>query len=351
MADEWQAAAETGNVQMLKTLFKMGTLDQKALKVQAACVAAANQGQAEAVEAFLDWGVPITCQDKEGKRLFHACIRKGLASPVEKLIEKRADPAQLDIDGSVPVHLAVKNKHLPVVKALLRGGVTVPPGLEMPGLAAVVTEVQIEKGTEELRKLADVEVEMADIKKAEEEVSKQMAEQLRLLKLKEDAKAAKVLVELERQRALEEQAAREAQQAEAAVLDKQENLKMQMQAAELDHSKHVKDFNQVQAELEDAKAADAQMVTEIAEKKKEFLQEKAKLDEIEKARAEREAHAKEVQAELKELQNLVEAEKKKNAGLEEQLKAAEADLRGWQADRKKAAELTAQAHKLLGLKA
>ncbi|CAJ1379715.1 unnamed protein product [Effrenium voratum] len=117
------------------------------------------------------------------------------------------------------ISLAIKNKFRGAVKELLMGGASVPTNAEMPGLAAVVMEAQLEQCANEIRPLADTEVDPAELVEAEKVVLEGMKEHQRLIKLSEDSRASKVLVDLEA-RIVEAQAkVEETQQGTAELLD------------------------------------------------------------------------------------------------------------------------------------
>ncbi|CAE7342044.1 unnamed protein product, partial [Symbiodinium pilosum] len=185
MADELGDAARSGNVQKVK--------------VQNACVGAALAKEAECVAAFLEAGAPLTCSDKEGRRLLPACCRSNLAESIALLVSLRADVSKPDGDGSLPMSLAIQNKSMSCVKELLRGGAQPPANADMPGLANLMLEVQFEQCEQEIRPLANEQVDPAQLIEAERVVLEGMEDHKRLIKRHEDTRAAKSLAELERQ--------------------------------------------------------------------------------------------------------------------------------------------------------
>eukprot|EP00441_Pelagodinium_beii_P040085 CAMPEP_0197628078 /NCGR_PEP_ID=MMETSP1338-20131121/6496_1 /TAXON_ID=43686 ORGANISM="Pelagodinium beii, Strain RCC1491" /NCGR_SAMPLE_ID=MMETSP1338 /ASSEMBLY_ACC=CAM_ASM_000754 /LENGTH=357 /DNA_ID=CAMNT_0043198965 /DNA_START=78 /DNA_END=1151 /DNA_ORIENTATION=- len=346
--DDWAVGAEQGDMQKLNGLFLHGGLDGKHHKVQNAAVVAAYAAKEEAVMAFLEFGVPVDCADKDGKRLLHACCRTGLAKPIEKMIDGRADVNKIDHDKSNALGLALKAKHLGCIKEFLKAGMELPPGNDtIPGLAAVYKEAAVERQTKQLRTLVDTEVDPAEINKAEAQVWESMKAHLTLLKLDTDARAAKVLVELERKADEEQKVALEAQEMEEQMKNKLKNRKIEIAAQETALAKVVKELEEVQDLLKDAKAEDAKLAAELSERRGYLNEEMDEYRAIEKERLRREMYAEKVQLEVKEFEKEVEAARTRNEELNFDLTDAKSELRSWLADKEAAAQLTAQAHALM----
>eukprot|EP00913_Durusdinium_trenchii_P010954 g10281.t1 len=131
----------------LKDFFKKG-MDATSTRVQHACVMAAANKQETSVGVFLERGVPLTCSDREGKKLIHTCVRNDMPKSIALLVTMKADFRQC-------------------IKELLIGGASVPHNAEMPGLANIVLEVQLQQCANEIRPLAKSEVKNAEILEAE----------------------------------------------------------------------------------------------------------------------------------------------------------------------------------------
>jgi len=348
MADEWVLAAESGNMPMLEQLFQTGGLDNRNWKVQHAAVCAANAEKENAVIAFLEWGVQPSCQDKDSKRLLHACCRKGLDTAVAVLVEKRVDVNMLDWDKSNALGVALKLKQLGCIKELLKTGLELPPGHDtIPGLSAIVKEVQTERQTKQLRTLVDTEVDPTEIAKAEAQVWESMQTHLHLLKLDQDAKAAKVLVQLERKADEEQKLAAEAKNKEARMRDMLKDRKVEVAAQDTALSKVVKELTEVQDSLAVAQEEDAKVAAELSEKKKQLKEEKDMFDAIDKEQLAREKYAADVLQEVVLFEAQVEAARVRNEELGGELTDAKSELRSWLADKEAAAQLTAKAHALM----
>eukprot|EP00930_Biecheleria_cincta_P056313 TRINITY_DN42459_c0_g1_i1.p1 TRINITY_DN42459_c0_g1~~TRINITY_DN42459_c0_g1_i1.p1 ORF type:complete len:354 (+),score=96.75 TRINITY_DN42459_c0_g1_i1:63-1124(+) len=350
MADEWMEASEQGNVLKLQALFKSGTQDRNSAKVANCVVAAAYANRGDAVVAYLEWGVNPNTADKFNRRLLHSCCRQGLAGATAACLEKKADVTACDFDRGTPMGLALKaSKDLPTVRELLRVGVEIPPGpgTDLPGLATVMHEVRMEIAAKGLRALAGSSVDPKELSEAEEQVWASMKEHMRLIKMKEDCQAARVLVDLEQKAAEEQKAALEAQRLESKIKDQLTETKVSLQAAETAVFKSRKDLDKIKADLEEQKQADEKMREDLDQKKRELREISGEANALEKARLDAEQYAKDVLAEQARLVKEVEDQKVRNADLEIQLQTAREELQGWMADKERAAKLSAKAHRLM----
>ncbi|CAJ1329089.1 unnamed protein product [Effrenium voratum] len=267
MADELVEAAQKGNVEKLKAFFKKG-ISADSTRAMHACVMAARERQEDAVRVFLENGVPLTCSDREGKRLLHTCARNDCAETIKLMVSMRADVTKPDSDGAMAISLAIKNKFRGAVKELLMGGASVPTNAEMPGLAAVVMEAQLEQCANEIRPLADTEVDPAELVEAEKVVLEGMKEHQRLIKLSEDSRASKVLVDLEA-RIVEAQAkVEETQQGTAELLDELSQRKIDVRNAEQELSKLRKETSAVLETLNQTKEEDSKLTIDLEESHK-----------------------------------------------------------------------------------
>lgn len=350
MADEWMEASEQGNVLKLEALFKSGTQDRNSAKVANCIVAAAYANKGDAVVAYLQWGVNPNSADKFSRKLLHSCCRQGLAGATAACLEKKADLTTFDYDRGTPIGLALKtSKDLATVKELLKLGVEIPsgPGNDLPGLAAAMQEVRIEIAAKEMRALAGNTVDPKELSEAEEKVWASMKEHMRLIKMREDCQAARVLVDLEAQAVEEQKAALEAQRLEAKLKEKLTEKKVEMQAAEVALFKSRKDLEKIKTDLQEVQESDAKMNEDLAEKKRELKEVSAEANALQKARTDAEQNAKDVLAEQARLEQEVKDEETKNADLNTEIQSARAELEGWMADKERAAKLSAKAHKLM----
>mmetsp|Transcript_8299 Transcript_8299/g.15472 ORF Transcript_8299/g.15472 Transcript_8299/m.15472 type:complete len:360 (-) Transcript_8299:46-1125(-) len=350
--DELTIAAETGNLQKLQRLFGGGVYEATSRKAQSACLSAANAKQAQAVIAFLQWGISPNIEDNDKNRLLFVCMRRGLDTAVTMLIEKGVDLKRPDTEGNLPMAVAIKSKNIPIIKELLRAGVDVPHGqLDAPGLAAAAHEVKVEQSATSLRANAGQTIDLAEVAKVEKEVWSNMKEHMRLLRIKEEGKAGSVLVELERKTAAEKTAAEAATAREAQLAIELKDQKVLVAAAESELHKVAKELGQVEATLADAKIIDLKVQAELAEQHQKLQKEQAVVDAFQKARLEAEAHSAKAFADLKAIEAEVAEARIQHDQVDVELNDAREDLEGWLRDKDAAAALTAQAHRLLGLSA
>lgn len=346
MADELVEAAHLGNVEKLKDFFKKG-MDATSTRVQHACVMAAANKQESAVQVFLERGVPLTCSDREGKKLIHTCVRNDMPKSIALLVTMKADVTKPDSDGALPISLAIKNKFRQCIKELLIGGASVPHNAEMPGLANIVLEVQLQQCANEIRPLAKSEVKNAEILEAERAVLDGMKEHKRLLKLNEDSRAAKSLVELEEPLDSATDALGEAQQTSAALVEELSQRRIEVRNAETELSKLRKEMSSVLDNFNELKEEDAKLKVEIEESNRQLKEYTAERDALMAAQLEREQLAGKVQQELTELENQIQEALQHNAKLQEELPFVRQELASKLRDKEEAKKLTEKAHQLV----
>ncbi|MGH9863269.1 MAG: ankyrin repeat domain-containing protein [Candidatus Acidiferrales bacterium] len=120
-----EAAAKTGNVEMLKFLVEAGVqIHSRVL------IAAAAEGRSGVVQALLDSGVPVDGTRGFGEHTTALChaAENGHLEVVKILLQKGADPNGGEEGvrwGQQPLVAAVENGHIEVVRALLEGGADV----------------------------------------------------------------------------------------------------------------------------------------------------------------------------------------------------------------------------------
>ncbi|CAE7567138.1 Lamb2 [Symbiodinium sp. CCMP2456] len=346
MAEDLGEAAKSGNVPKVKALLKK-CQDFESAKVQNACVGAAIAQQAECVQAFLEAGAPLTCSDKEGRRLLPACCRSNLAESIALMVSLRADVSKPDGDGSLPMSLAIQNKSMSCVKELLRGGAQPPANADMPGLANLMLEVQFEQCEAEIRPLATAEVDPAELLEAERVVLEGMEDHKRLIKLHEDTRASKSLAEVERQIA-DAQAKLEATKASSVeYVESMNQKKIAIRNAEAELHKLHKEIHSVQDTYTKLKEEDAKLKQELITSHEILKEAQAERDALEAARLEREQLTGKVQEELQELEKLIEEQTQQNAGYQHELLAAREDLESKMRDKEEAKLLTEKAHQLV----
>ncbi|CAE6962902.1 unnamed protein product [Symbiodinium natans] len=346
MADELGEAAKAGNVPKVKALLKKSA-DLESAKVQNACVSAALEKQAECVQAFLEAGAPLTCSDREGRRLLPACCRSNLAESIALMVSLRADVSKPDGDGSLPMSLAIKNKSMSCVKELLRGGAQPPANADLPGLANLMLEVQFEQCEAEIRPLANEEVDPAQLIEAERVVLEGMEDHKRWIKRHEDIRASKSLSAVENQIA-DAQAQLDATKASSVEFVEAMNLKkIAMRDAEAELHKLKKEIDSVRQNYTQLKQDDAKLKEELIASNEMFKQAQAERDALEAARLEREQLSGKVQEELLELERLIEEQTQENANYQQELLAARDDLESKMRDKEEAKLLTEKAHQLV----
>ena len=346
MTDELVEAAQHGNVEKLKVFFKKG-MDAATTKVQHACVVAAQAKQEEAVRIFLEGGVPTSCSDREGRKLIHTCARNDLSKTIKLMVSMKADVTKPDGDGALPISLAIKNKFKDCVKELLMGGATVPANAEMPGLASIVMEVQLEQCGNEIRPLAGCEVESQQIFDAERSVLEGMKEHKRLLKLQEDSRAAKNLVDFDGRIEEAENALSDAQKVSAGLIEELSMRKIDVRNAESELSKLRKELSTVLETFNDTKEEDEKLKVELDENCRQLKQLTKERDELLAAQLEREQQAQKVQQELAELEQQIQDALAHNAKLQEELPFVRAELDSKMRDKEEAKKLTEKAHELV----
>mmetsp|Transcript_22081 Transcript_22081/g.41625 ORF Transcript_22081/g.41625 Transcript_22081/m.41625 type:complete len:351 (-) Transcript_22081:84-1136(-) len=347
MAEDLGEAARAGNVAKVKALLKKPGVDFESAKVQNACVGAALAQQAEVVQAFLEAGAPLTCSDKEGRRLVPACCRSSLAESIALLVSLRADVSKPDGDGSLPMSLAIKNKSPSCVKELLRGGAVPPANADMPGLANLMLEVQFEQCEAEIRPLAGEEVDPQQLVEAERVVLEGMEDHKRLVKRHEDIRAAKKLAEVEKKIVAAEEQLAASQAASVEFVEAMNLKKIGIRNAEADLHKLEKEIDSVQMNYVQLKEDDAKLKEELISSQQMLKEAQALRDELEAAKLEREQLSGKVQGELQELEKLIEEQTQENARLTQELLGAREDLEGKMRDKEEAKLLTEKAHQLV----
>ena len=123
-------AAGRGHIQTVKYLINYrdknnDSVEQKE-KNDALLIAAAN-GHVYTVKELIRLGANVMAVGEHQQTLWHSAAQNGHANVINDVdnINKNADLNAANADGATPLHLAVKNNHMPVIKALIQKGVNV----------------------------------------------------------------------------------------------------------------------------------------------------------------------------------------------------------------------------------
>eukprot|EP00928_Gymnodinium_smaydae_P053197 TRINITY_DN3723_c1_g1_i1.p1 TRINITY_DN3723_c1_g1~~TRINITY_DN3723_c1_g1_i1.p1 ORF type:complete len:353 (+),score=123.54 TRINITY_DN3723_c1_g1_i1:94-1152(+) len=342
-------AALRGAHDEVKSYLKKGMLQPTSNMCAQALFVAAQSGFEACVRELVNFGVAGHAE-VDGTTALHVSCDIGCASVVKLLMAAKAE-SQSDKDGYSPMQMALKKKppHLNAARELLRAGVKLGPHDEAIGLGNVVREVQLEKLTEELRaRAAAITIDAEDIARIDSEAWTAQKEHMRLLELREYQKAGIVLVDIEKRLREESEAAREAETMEKELSSELVDQRVKFQTLTQDLVTIVKEY-------EDVKVAHAEMREETDRIASEFGDRRAELRAAQKEKIEcderrRGAEDQRDAAKLRntELEGDLEKAQKARERLQSEVATARADLNEWMRDRERAAQLTAQAHKILG---
>jgi len=349
MADELAQTARLGDMHKLARLLRSGKFDPQTRRAEEAVVAAVEAGQLEALRALLDWGAPPASVERSSDtHAFLVAAGKGELNMVQLMCAKKADPNDTDLNGKTAMEEAITGHHFEIVKELMHHGVEAPEQSSVPGLGAAIFEAKLDIMTQQMRHFAKIQVDNNDILAMEDKVWIAMREHMRLLQLREEQGAGTMLVKIEWQARSEEA---EAKIAESKL--KQLNVDLRLQRVELEQQKsHAAQLREkvevVRVEYEGLDAEDKKVIREIEARQAELAEAEQTLEATTEANQKQEGSNDELFAEIKDLEEEIAAARMKKEYLTDQLQAAEDELSGWLRDKEAAAELTAQAHKLLG---
>jgi len=347
--DEVVVCAKRGDIDGLQAAMKRPGTRPQGKACEVALVFAADNNQVNAVKLLLAAGVSAKATDENQRTGLHAAAQKGFADVARMLVKKGADFKALDSDGRKALDAAISQKHLAVIKVLLRAGDKLKPDQTCKGLDAVKKEVQLEFLLNDLKAYASPTDFATELSEADSAVWEAQKAQMRLCEAKEEQKAGHTVVQLESSLEAEMELYEQMKNSEDSVQKELKDLRVSVQTVESDHGLLKSKLEA--AEVAAKEAAEIQAEGEI--EYKALLAELKKL-ESEKEEADGEIAAKEserdnAQSIAQELKEEANAMKLRNKDLSEQLKSESAQLRGWERDKEAAAELTAQAHAILGV--
>jgi len=348
--DEFAVAAFDGDLERLREVIKTKEFKPINQRAKLGLVSAAEGGQLDAVQLLLDWGVPVESGDVSGRRAFYTACKGGSHQVVREMIKRGVDLTEMDADDKMkPLDVAVKEGHLPVCKALLKAGAKLKDDQSCKGLAAVVAEVKQEVLVDELKAFAETAPDVTEgILEADAAVWELQQNHMRLLRTREEVKAAAAIIELEKTLDFESVAYSDVKKSEDALSREVGELRISLLSSETAYSQlrqlvDSAEFTCQQAVHEEAEA-DVAYKAELAV----WTHTKSERDECDKANAEKELQQQEYVVVIKRLQEEVSQMHSENKTVAELLKAESAELRGWERDKEAAAAFTAQAHSLLG---
>lgn len=345
----WATAAESGDVEKLKTYISKGGAKVQTSKAQEAMVAAALFGQVEALQVLLDYKTSPDCKDSLGRNPLHTAATEGHHKAVALLVNARANIELRNADGATAMAAAIRAKRMLCCKELLKGGATLPAGEIAAGLAAVIKEVQLEKISAELIEFSEQpEVRVEAIQEVEPKVWEYQREHMALLKLREEQRAGKQLISFAEREKLQLEAAERSKLEQDAHDKFIREKRVELQSLRGQLVVVVKDLQAVTSTEMEMQAQDERLRAEIQERQDELSVAESRVIASDEASKGERARLDLAEARWKVLEGEIAQKRAYNEMEEEELKAAQKELEGWQRDREAAAKLTAQAHKLLG---
>lgn len=351
---DWTAVAESGNAQKMK-LFTQSEgewVPTDAIPQAVACKAAVKN-QEETLKVLLDWGVPVSAKDKApgGQTLLHVAAGAGAVDSVRLLIKRKVDVNATDGMMKTAMHMALKGNHLAVMKELLLAGVTVPLGQkELPaGAHRVIKEVQLEKQMQEIKGFSTAEKGLPDkLVEAEKQVWKGMRAHMQLLERQEEIRAARLVQDFDEKMRVAQSDALEASKIEASLTQELKDLKVLVQAEQMKQNQVVAEIQKMQSEEGQKNNVEEELATDVADKQAELKQLlsvlQAEQEALAKAEAERDVHV----AECDGRNEVIEAGRLEHKELANELAESRKELAGLRKDRRRLAELQAEAADLHG---
>lgn len=351
---DWTAAAESGNAQKMK-LFTQSEgewVPTDAIPQAVACKAAVKN-QEETLKVLLDWGVPVSAKDKApgGQTLLHVAAGTGAVDSVRLLIKRKVDVNATDGMMKTAMHMALKGNHLAVMKELLLAGATVPLGQkELPaGAHNVIKEVQLEKQMQEIKGFSTAEKGLSDkLVEAEKQVWKGMRAHMQLLERQEEIRVAKVVQDFDERMRVAQSDSLEASKIEVSLTQELKDLKVLVQAEQIKQNQVVLEIQTMQSEEGQKKDVEEELAKDVADKQAELNQLlpvlQAEQGALAKAEAERDVYV----AECDGMNEVIEAGRLENKELANELAESRKELAGLRKDRRRLAELQAEAADLHG---
>lgn len=344
--DALAQAATNGDLEGLRTAIKQSS--RTSTSAQVALVCAVKADQLEAVKMLLDWGAPVESADDSRRRALHLACTNGSSEVVQELVKHGADVKVADHEGTKPLDIAVAKKHLQCCKVLLKAGAQLNQGQQCKGLAAIVQEVQLEVIVSELKGFTENTPDVAsELLEADGVVWKAQQEQMRLMALKEEQKAGKTVIELERHLELETEVYSKVKRSEDALSREITDLRVNVQTVETTVALMRQQLDTAEAAARHTTEEEVQADIEYRAMMGEMSKFQSEKEESDKANAAKEKAREDAIALLQTHQETVNAMKLRNRDISEELKAESAALRGWERDKEAAAALTAQAQRVL----
>lgn len=344
--DELLRAVELGLHDELPKIIARLNVQPDDERSQKAIVFAAAKGQIKCMHALIRFGAPVAAKDGKHNAMT-AAAEEGHAAAVKLLCEKNADVEEKNSAGQTPMTLACKGNHMAVAKELFRHGAT-DSGNKAPGLTEAKNEVQLEGMIRELKKRKSDIVDPGALLHADEAVWIAMRKHMDLVSRKEKQKAAIAVIDLEAKLSHELEIAAKAKAEEKRVGEELEEKRSLLGAAQNDAVAIQKEIDEVIGTLYKLQDMFNKMA---AEHKKVSDELRAAVKEKEEAEAER-LRKEELLRTLRGRQVAVEGEnvdlKKAGVLLSSELVKAKKELEDWLKDQRAAAQLTAQAQKILG---
>jgi len=342
-----RAAAE-GNLTKLEHALGGSRQDKNGRKIQDAVVAAASKGQVEAMEYLLKWGAPVASRDLRDQRAFILATATGSLEIVKLMLTHKADPNEKDKIGKTPMLAAIEGPYLDIVKELTLAGAEAPENSSVRGVGQAIYEARLELMSATMLNYSNIKVDPQALREAEEKVWPAMREHMRLLELKEEKAAGDQMLKLETQIRLEEA---DVQKAEL----KAESLSNDLSASRVQLMKEESTLRDLVLDLDGISNKHFTLQEEDERIRAEIEARRTELEEAQEARSESQSFMRsekndveQFHSEIRSLEGDVSTENKRATRLAEELRDAEAELQGWLRDKEAAAELTAQAHRLLG---
>jgi len=202
--------------------------------------------------------------------------------------------------------------------------------------------------TKQMKSFTDITVSSHELAAAEDKVWTAMREHMRLLELKEEKQAGDQLAKIQK--------LAQSEQDEERLLDiKVDKLSEGLRENQMMLLKEQSALRDLMAEIDIVKSKhftleeeDERICAEIRERNKELQEAQAASDSAVNGLQSNKGTLEELNSEAKSLQDEVASEAQRKKSLSDRLQASESELEAWLRDKKEAAELTAQAHRLLG---
>jgi len=272
----------------------------------------------------------------------------GCTDIVKLMLEHKADPSEKDLKGQDSMQMAVAGPHFAIVKELIRAGAEAPENATVPGLGAAVFEARLDVMTKQMLAWSELKVDNAEILAVEDKVWTAMREHMRLLELREEQRSGEMLLRYDGQIGSAEEEARKSKE---KAVEWSEELGQSRVLVEKERTE-VRDLEADIRRIQDTEAVlveeDQKLRTEIKERQAELLAAQKSRDTALAAKSAREGENTEWFAEIKVLEEEVKNSSLRKTELASELEAAQIELSGWLKDKEAAAELSAQAHRLLG---